>query len=61
MTKQEAQQAMQEGKKVIHPYLSQWIVAAAGNKYEYEDGNTIDRDELWAQLGRGGNDGWSEV
>lgn len=48
MTKQEAIQAMKEGKKVAHRYFSQgeWM-KMVGKGFEFEDGVQCDQDYFW--------------
>jgi len=63
MTKQEAIQAMRDGKKVRHIYFTddEWIKLTPTGLYEFKDGVVFpnllfgeDRDEQW-------NEGWELV
>lgn len=61
MTKEEAIQAMQEGKKVTHQYFSdnEWMTME-GNRIVLEDGVSCWSHEFWADRnGLGWSDGYS--
>jgi len=50
MTKEEAIQAMKEGRKVRHGHFGEeeyMISNLSGTRYSFEDGNTCSKEEFW--------------
>jgi hypothetical protein len=63
LTKQEAIQAMLEGKKVTHQYFSEkeWVKMSTSGMYLFEDGYTCPSELFWQdRKGEGWQTGWYE-
>jgi len=63
MTKDEAIDAMREGKKVAHRHFTgeEWV-KETGTRYEFEDGCMCEPREFWAhRVHSSWVDGWSVV
>ena len=61
MTKEEALQAMKEGKKVTHKYFSndEFMELTIGGNYKFEDGNIATPQNFWAHRSESfWNNGW---